>query len=83
MLLDQMKNMDVKSIMTDPYLSRRERIEKLTKIRDEARGIQRMASEGGMIESDGLNADLHEIDMALDQLGKSLSEQDSKGPASL
>lgn len=41
------------------------------KLQEDARDIQRAATEGGMNPDDGLNKDLREIELALEELGAS------------
>lgn len=76
-------NTKVTSILRNPELSRSERIKKLMKLRDDARAEQRLASEGGAIEDDGLNSDLRDIEIALDRLGLDPAAEEGKGAATL
>jgi hypothetical protein len=82
-MLEKLKNDRVIAIMKNPELSRSDRIRKLMKLRDDARAEQRLASEGGAIDDDGLNSNLRDIELALDRLGETPAEEEGKGPASL
>jgi hypothetical protein len=82
-MLEKLKNDHVVAIMKNPELSRSDRIRKLMKLRDDARAEQRLASEGGAIDDDGLNSNLRDIELALDRLGETPAEEEGKGPASL
>lgn len=82
-MLEKFRNEQVKAILKNPEMTRDDRIRKLMKLRDDARAEQRLASEGGAIDDDGLNSDLRDIELALDRFGKAPSEQEGKGPASL
>lgn len=82
-MLEKLKNDHVIAIMKNPELSRSDRIRKLMKLRDDARAEQRLASEGGAIDDDGLNSNLRDIELALDRLGETPAEEEGKGPASL
>lgn len=82
-MLEKMRNDKVASILKNPELSRQDRIAKLMKLRDDARAEQRLASEGGAIDDDGLNSDLRDIELALDRLGEAPAEAEGKGAATL
>lgn len=82
-MLEKPRNDKVASILRNPELSRRDRIEKLEKLREDARAEQRLASEGGTIDDDGLNSDLRDIEIALGRLGKDPAIEEGKGPATL
>jgi hypothetical protein len=82
-MLKKFKNEQVVSILKNPELSRSDRIRKLMKLRDDARAEQRLASEGGAIDDDGLNSNLRDVELALDRLGEAPAEAEGKGPATL
>lgn len=82
-MYENIKNSEVRDIMTDESLSRKDRLKKLTKLRDDARAEQRMASEAPAIDDDGMNSKLRDVELMLDQLGMESSQQEGKGPASL
>lgn len=82
-MFEKFRNDKVASVLRNPELSRQDRIRKLMKLRDDARAEQRLASEGGMIEDDGLNSDLRDIEMALERLGEDPAYEEGKGPATL
>jgi hypothetical protein len=82
-MLEKFKNEQVVSILKNPELSRSDRIRKLMKLRDDARAEQRLASEGGAIDDDGLNSNLRDVELALDRLGEAPAEAEGKGPATL
>lgn len=82
-MYEKIKNAEVKQIMLDKELSHQERIAKLTKIRDDARAEQRLASEAPGIDDDGLNSKLRDVELMLDSLGNSSAQEEGKGPASL
>lgn len=73
----------IADILAADKLGKGEKIAKLTELRREARDEQRAASEAGMIDDDGLNADLREIDLALDQLDANVTSIEDKGAATL
>ncbi|WP_246730202.1 hypothetical protein [Nitratireductor mangrovi] len=75
--------MKIADILAADALGKGEKITRLTELRREARDEQRAASEAGMIDDDGLNADLREIDLALDQLGANVTSIEDKGAATL
>ena len=64
-------------------MTRHERIEKLTKLREDARADQRLASEAPAASDDGLNSTLRDVELVLEHLGKSPAEEEGKGPATL
>lgn len=70
----------LQAIRTDTGLSRKEKIEKLEKLRTEARALQRAATESAMVEDDGWYEDVHLIDTELKNLGRGVEE---KGAATL
>jgi len=82
-MLEKFRNDKVASILRNPELSRGDRIRKLMKLRDDARAEQRLASEGGTVDDDGLNSDLRDIEIALDRLGEAPAQEEGKGPATL
>lgn len=82
-MFEKLRSDKVASILRNPELSRRDRIHKLTKLREDARAEQRLASEGGMIEDDGLNSDLRDIELALERLGLDPAQEEGKGAATL
>jgi hypothetical protein len=82
-MFEKVRNDKVASILRNPELSRSDRIRKLMKLRDDARAEQRLASEGGPIDDDGLNANLRDIEIALDRFGQDPAAEEGKGPASL
>ena len=70
----------VRAISDDDALTRAEKIARLTKLRNEARALQRAATESPMVADDGWYEDVHVIDKALSSFGLAVEE---KGPASL
>ncbi len=68
------------AIRNDTGLSRKEKIERLEKLRNEARALQRAATESAMVEDDGWYEDVHLIDTELENLGRTIEE---KGAATL
>lgn len=70
----------LQAIRNDTGLSRKEKIERLERLRTEARALQRAATESSMVEDDGWFEDVHLIDLELDRLGKPVQE---KGAATL
>jgi hypothetical protein len=72
--------MKVQEIMQDESLSRDEKIARLQEIEDEARSLQRTASESPMNAEDGWEADLRAVRLALAELG---ADERRKGAASL
>lgn len=82
-MYENIKKAEVRDIMMDEKLSRKERLAKLTKLRDDARAEQRMASEAPAIDDDGMSSKLRDVELMLDKLGLEPSKEDSKGPATL
>jgi hypothetical protein len=82
-MLEPISSVKVADVLTNPDLSRLARIEVLLKLREEARAEQRLASEGGSVDDDGLNADLRDIEIALERLKRNPAAEEGKGPASL
>ena len=70
----------LQAIRDDEGLSRKEKIAKLEKLRNEARALQRAATESAMVEDDGWYEDVHLIDTELENLGRTVEE---KGAATL
>lgn len=67
-------------ILKNTSQTRQDKIDALMKLQEDARDIQRAATEGGMDPDDGLNKDLREIELALEKLGAS---SDDTGAATL
>lgn len=82
-MYETIKNVEVRDIMTDETLSHKDRIKKLTKLRDDARAEQRMASEAPAVDDDGLNSKLRDVELMLERLGLEPAREEGKGPASL
>jgi hypothetical protein len=82
-MYEDIKNAEVRDIMLDEKLSSRERLKRLTKLRDDARAEQRLASEAPAVDDDGLNSKLRDVEMMLDRLGLEVSKEEGKGPATL
>ncbi|GAB4516919.1 MAG: hypothetical protein Tsb0019_16500 [Roseibium sp.] len=59
----------ISEIVNDPGSSRGERIDALLKLRDDARALQRAATESPMATGDAGSSGLAEIDRALEKLG--------------
>jgi hypothetical protein len=70
----------VRAIRDDDTATRAEKIKRLTKLRDDARALQRAATESPMVDDDGWYEDVHVVDLALSSLGLDVEE---KGPATL
>ena len=70
----------LQAIRDDTGLSRREKIARLERLRNEARALQRAATESAMVEDDGWFEDVHLIDTELENLGRTVEE---KGAATL
>ena len=82
-MYENIKNAEVRDIMLDSTLSHKDRIRMLTKLRDDARAEQRMASEAPAVDDDGLNSKLRDAELMLDKLGLEPAKEEGKGPASL
>jgi hypothetical protein len=82
-MYENVKDPEVRELMMDESLSRDERIKRLSKLRDDARAEQRMASEAPAVDDDGLNSKLRDVEMMLERLGKAPAQEEGKGPASL
>jgi hypothetical protein len=70
----------LEDILKNTSQTRQDKIDALMKLQEDARDIQRAATEGGMDPDDGLNKDLREIELALEKLGAS---SDDTGAATL
>ncbi|MDR0252401.1 MAG: hypothetical protein LBI75_04390 [Brucellaceae bacterium] len=70
----------LETILRDMSLNDLQKSAAIMKLQEDARDLQRAATEGGMDPDDGLNKDLREIELALEQLG--VSPEDS-GAATL
>jgi hypothetical protein len=80
---DDITDSEVLDIISDSSLSTRDRISKLTKLRDDARAEQRLASEAPAVDDDGLNSRLRDVELMLERLGIDPSLEEGKGPATL
>lgn len=58
-------------ILNDKSLTKQQKTDAVMKLQEDARDIQRAATEGGMDPDDGQNNDLREIELALEKLGAS------------
>jgi hypothetical protein len=72
--------MKAQEIVADVSMTTEIKIEKLREIENEARALQRVASESSMNDNDGWDEDLREVRFALDKLG---ATESPKGAASL
>lgn len=72
---DKITDPDVQQIVDDQKLTNADKITKLKKMHEDERAIQRAATESPMAQDDGLNDRLHDITLALGDLGA-----DPKGP---
>lgn len=72
--------MKAQEIVADVSITTEIKIEKLREIENEARALQRVASESSMNDNDGWDEDLREVRVALDKLG---ATESPKGAASL
>lgn len=82
-MYENIKHPEVRDIMTDDSLTHQERIKRLSKLRDDARAEQRLASEAPAVDDDGLNSKLRDVELMLERLGKTPAVEEGKGPASL
>lgn len=74
----------INEILSAPGLAREERISALQALRDDARAEQRAASESAMIDDDGLNSTLKQLDQAIIRLGgEALAGEEDRSAASL
>ncbi|GAA4133074.1 hypothetical protein ACFFTN_21440 [Aminobacter aganoensis] len=70
----------VRKILNDPLASREIKIQRLRHLEEDARALQRAASESAMNSDDGWQAELRLVRLALEQLG---ARRIRKGAASL
>ncbi|KQU74531.1 hypothetical protein ASC75_20720 [Aminobacter sp. DSM 101952] len=70
----------VRKILNDPLASREIKIQRLRHLEEDARALQRAASESAMNSDDGWQAELRLARLALEQLG---ARRLRKGAASL
>lgn len=74
----------INEILSAPGLARAGRIAVLQALRDDARAEQRAASESAMIDDDGLNSTLKQLDQAIIRLGgEALADEEERSAASL
>ncbi|GAA2849213.1 hypothetical protein EDC40_101229 [Aminobacter aminovorans] len=59
----------IQKIVDDPLASREIKIQRLRHLEDDARALQRAASESAMNSDDGWQAELRQVRLALEQLG--------------
>lgn len=72
--------MKAQEIVADVSMATDIKIKKLREIENEARALQRVASESAMNDNDGWDEDLRAVRLALDKLG---AAEPPKGAASL
>ncbi|CAN7234493.1 hypothetical protein LJR030_002086 [Rhizobium sp. LjRoot30] len=65
-----MIELKISDILDDPALPKERKIAKLQTLEEEARALQRAASESPMVEDDGWQSDLRLVEKALGRLGK-------------
>ena len=82
-MYEQIRSARVTEILRQTSETRSERISKLLKLRDDMRAEQRLASEGGTVDDDGLNSDLRDVEMVLEHYGRTPAEAEGKGAATL
>ncbi|MCB1444752.1 MAG: hypothetical protein KDJ87_02835 [Rhizobiaceae bacterium] len=82
-MFEKIKDAAIREVMADTSLDRAGRIARLTKLREDARAEQRMASEAPAVDDDGLNSRLRDVELALEHLGQDPSEEEGKGAATL
>lgn len=82
-MYETIRNAEVRDIMMDESLSRKDRMKKLSNLREDARAEQRLASEAPAVDDDGLNSKLRDVEMMLERLGLEPAKAEGKGPASL
>ena len=83
MVYETIKDTEVQRIIRDESLGLQERIKRLTKLRDDARAEQRLASEAPAVDDDGLNSRLRDVELVLEHLGRKPAEEEGKGAATL
>lgn len=75
---------NIAEILKDDSRSKDERIAELLKMREDARALQRAATESPMATGDDGSTGLREIDRALEKLGyNTLADADEEGAATL
>jgi hypothetical protein len=82
MVYESVKDQSVRAILDEATLTREDRIRKLTRLRDDARADQRLASEAPAVDDDGMNSTLRDVERVLEYLGRTPAGE-GKGPASL
>ena len=60
----------ISDILDDPALPKEKKIAKLQKLEEEARALQRAATESPMVDDDGWQSDLRLVEKALGRLGE-------------
>lgn len=70
----------IRKILEDPFASKEIKIQRLRHLEDDARALQRAASESAMNSDDGWQAELRYVRLALEQPG---ARRARKGAATL
>lgn len=73
----------IKDLTKQDAKQRQAHIERLMQMRTDARAAQRAATESAMVDDDGLNDRLREIDLALQELGIDPDSIEDEGAATL
>ena len=73
----------IDAIISNDSFTKNQKTEKLFRLREDCRAIQRAATEGGMTADDSMAADLSEIDRALAKLGVDPLQAEDKSAATL
>ena len=82
-MYEDIRNAEVRDIITDASLSQKDRLKMLVKLRDDARAEQRLASEAPAVDDDGMNSKLRDVELMLERFGFDPSIEEGKGPATL
>lgn len=64
----------VHDIVDDPDMTAERKVAKLETLQNDARAIQRAASESPMVDDDGWHSDLRVVEKALEKLGAGKSQ---------
>ncbi len=73
----------IQNILEDKSLNKDQKVEKLTKMFTDERAAQRAATESNMIDDDGLNARLRNIQLALEALDAEVLDDEDETAATL
>jgi len=82
-MTDRIKS-QISALLNDETLSRKEQVDALIKMREDARALERAATESPMVNDNHSGEVLREIDHALERLGyQEVTDADERSAATL